>query len=86
MTLHEVDLTAAECDDTLSTRRRKHGLATLLPAIAQGLRDTGAHSVAVETVAGSGHYVIDEKPAEVAALIERYASITRTVSKTMERN
>ena len=50
------------------------GFATLLPAVAQGLRDAGARSVAVETVAGSGHYVIDEKPAEVAALIERYAS------------
>ena len=61
------------------------GLATLLPAVAQGLRDAGARSVAVETVAGSGHYVIDEKPAEVAALIERYAPITPTFGQTLER-
>ncbi len=45
----------------------------LLPAIAKGLEDAGARSVAVEQVADSGHYVVDEKPAEVAALIERYA-------------
>jgi pimeloyl-ACP methyl ester carboxylesterase len=50
------------------------GFGELLPAIAKGLKGAGARSVAVETIAGSGHYVIDEKPAEVAALIERYAS------------
>ena len=52
----------------------KKGFGELLPAIAKGLKKTGARSVAVETIAGSGHYVIDEKPAQVAALIERYAS------------
>ena len=52
----------------------KKGFGELLPAIAKGLKDAGARSVAVETIAGSGHYVVDEKPAEVAALIERYAS------------
>ena len=61
------------------------GLATLLPAIAQGLRDAGARSVAVETVADSGHYVIDEKPAEVAALIERYGATAPTLGQAMER-
>ena len=61
------------------------GLATLLPAVAQGLRDAGARSVAVETVAGSGHYVIDEKPAEVAALIERYGTTTPALGQAMER-
>jgi pimeloyl-ACP methyl ester carboxylesterase len=50
------------------------GFGELLPAIAKGLKGAGARSVAVETIAGSGHYVVDEKPAEVAALIERYAS------------
>ena len=50
------------------------GFGELLPAVAKGLKDAGARSVAVEAIAGSGHYVVDEKPAEVAALIERYAS------------
>ena len=50
------------------------GFGELLPAVAKGLKDAGARSVAVETIGGSGHYVIDEKPAEVATLIERYAS------------
>jgi pimeloyl-ACP methyl ester carboxylesterase len=47
----------------------------LLAAMAKGLEDAGAKSVATETVAGSGHYLLDEKPAETTALIERYASI-----------
>jgi pimeloyl-ACP methyl ester carboxylesterase len=47
----------------------------LLLGMAKGLEDAGANSVAAETVAGSGHYVLDEKPAEITALIERYASI-----------
>jgi pimeloyl-ACP methyl ester carboxylesterase len=49
------------------------GFAALLPAMAKGLRDAGGRSVTVETIAGSGHYVIDEQPAQVATLIERYA-------------
>jgi pimeloyl-ACP methyl ester carboxylesterase len=53
----------------------RKGFGELLPAIAKGLKDAGARSVAVETIAGSGHYVVDEKPAEVAALIERYAAV-----------
>jgi pimeloyl-ACP methyl ester carboxylesterase len=52
----------------------RKGFGELLPAIAKGLKDAGARSVAVETIAGSGHYVVDEKPAEVAALIKRHAS------------
>lgn len=55
----------------------KKGFGELLPAVAKGLKDAGARSVAVETIAGSGHYVVDEKPAELAALIERYASAPR---------
>ena len=51
------------------------GFGELLPAVAKGLKDAGVRSVAVETIAGSGHYVVDEKPEEVAALIERYASV-----------
>lgn len=50
------------------------GFAALLPAMAKGLQDAGVRSVAVETIAGSGHYVVDEQPARVATLIERYAS------------
>jgi pimeloyl-ACP methyl ester carboxylesterase len=45
-----------------------------LPAMAQGLRDAGVVDVTSETVASAGHYVIDEKPNDVAALIERHAS------------
>ena len=53
------------------------GFGPLLPEIAKGLKEAGAQSVAVETIAQSGHYLIDEKPAEVAALIERYASVAQ---------
>ena len=54
----------------------KKGFGELLPAVAKGLENAGARSVVVVTIAGSGHYVMDEKPAELAALIERYASAT----------
>jgi hypothetical protein len=52
----------------------RKGFGELLPAVAKGFKDAGAGWVAVETIAGSGDYVVDEKPAEVAVLIERYAS------------
>jgi pimeloyl-ACP methyl ester carboxylesterase len=52
-----------------------NSFGALLTAMVKGLEDAGAKSVATETVAGSGHYVLDEKPAETTALIERYASI-----------
>ncbi len=51
------------------------GFGPLLPAVEKGLEAAGGRSVAVETIDGSGHYVVDEKPGEVAALIERYASV-----------
>lgn len=57
------------------------GFGELLPPIAKGLKDAGARSVAVETIPGSGHYVIDEKPAEVAELIQRYASIVQVAGQ-----
>jgi hypothetical protein len=44
----------------------------LLPAMAKRLEDAGARSVAVETIADSGHCPADGT--EVAALIERYVS------------
>lgn len=48
----------------------------ILTAMAKGLEDAGAKSVATETIAGSGHYLLDAKPAETTALIERYASVS----------
>jgi pimeloyl-ACP methyl ester carboxylesterase len=51
-----------------------NSFGTLLPTIAKGLEDTGARSVAAETISGSGHYILDTNPADVAALIERYAT------------
>jgi pimeloyl-ACP methyl ester carboxylesterase len=49
----------------------------LLPQVAKGLEKAGARSVTVESVAGGGHYLVDEKPAEIADLIERHASVDR---------
>lgn len=53
---------------------REKGFGSVLPAFAKGLRAAGARSVNVEVIAGSGHYVIEENPDEMAALIQRYAS------------
>jgi pimeloyl-ACP methyl ester carboxylesterase len=46
---------------------------TLLPDMVNGLRGAGANSVASEAIAQSGHYPADERPNEMAALIERHA-------------
>jgi pimeloyl-ACP methyl ester carboxylesterase len=46
---------------------------TLMPDMVNGLRGAGVRSVTSETIAQSGHYLADEKPAEVTALIERHA-------------
>jgi pimeloyl-ACP methyl ester carboxylesterase len=46
---------------------------TLLPDMVSGLRGVGVRSVTSETIAQGGHYLADERPAEVTALIERHA-------------
>lgn len=51
-----------------------HGFGPLLPGIAEALRARGWTDVGVELIENSGHYVADEQPDAVAALIERYAS------------
>ena len=50
------------------------GFGPLMPGIAQALQRHGWTDVAVELIADSGHYVADEQPEALAALIERYAS------------
>jgi len=50
------------------------GFGPLLPGIAERLQMHGWTDVSVELIENSGHYVADEQPDAVAALIERYAS------------
>jgi pimeloyl-ACP methyl ester carboxylesterase len=47
---------------------------TLNPRIAEALKTLGCAHVTVETINNSAHYVADEQPAQVTALIERYAA------------
>ena len=49
------------------------GFGPLLPDIAEALQTHGCTNVTVELIENSGHYVADEQPEAVAALIERYA-------------
>jgi pimeloyl-ACP methyl ester carboxylesterase len=51
----------------------EHSLGPLNPTVAASLRNHGWRNVSVEVIANSGHQVIDEQPAAVAALLERYA-------------
>jgi pimeloyl-ACP methyl ester carboxylesterase len=51
------------------------GFGPLLPGLAETLQTHGWTNVSVEIVENSGHYVADEQPEAVAALIERYASM-----------
>lgn len=48
-------------------------LATLAPRIARGLRDGGFAKVEEAMIADAGHYVVNDQPDAVAALIERHA-------------
>ncbi|HEY6488971.1 MAG: alpha/beta hydrolase [Terracidiphilus sp.] len=47
----------------------------LMPGFAEALRDHGCANVKIEVIKNSAHYVADERPAAVAQLIERYASL-----------
>lgn len=51
-----------------------HSVGRINPAIAESLNKYGCTNVTVEPIADSEHFVVDEQPAVVAALIERYAS------------
>jgi pimeloyl-ACP methyl ester carboxylesterase len=52
----------------------EHSLAPLNPTVARALHDHGWHNVSVEIIGNSGHQVVDEQPAAVADLLERYAA------------
>jgi pimeloyl-ACP methyl ester carboxylesterase len=56
----------------------EHSQAPLNQQVAQSLRDHGWRNVSVESIADSGHQVIDEQPAAVADLLERYAARSAT--------
>ena len=47
--------------------------APLVDRVAAAMRANGAANVKTEVVAGGGHYLPDEQPDAVAALIERHA-------------
>jgi pimeloyl-ACP methyl ester carboxylesterase len=51
------------------------GFGPLLPGIAERLRSYGWTNVGVEIIENSGHYMADEQPEALAALIEHYASM-----------
>src|SRR5215510_8474501 len=55
-----------------------YSVAPLNPTVAESLRAHGWRNVSVEVIANSGHQVIDEQPAAVADLLERYGTIDRT--------
>lgn len=44
------------------------------PLVAEALRKQGCTNVATELIGDSGHFSVDEQPATVASLIQRYAS------------
>jgi pimeloyl-ACP methyl ester carboxylesterase len=48
--------------------------ARFLPKMAQGLRALGCMQVETGTIPGAVHYVVEDQPEEVAALIEEHAS------------
>jgi pimeloyl-ACP methyl ester carboxylesterase len=68
------DAAPAASDLPLVLAGGDHGFGTLMPGIAEALRTRGWTDVSVELIGNSGHYVADEQPEALAALIERYAS------------
>jgi hypothetical protein len=55
-------------------RRGRDATAQSLSAMAADLRRKGARRVETEIISGSGHYVGDDEPAQLGALIVKYAS------------
>lgn len=51
----------------------EHSMAPLESATAAGLKALGASNVRIATIAGSGHWLAEEKPAETAAAIAAFA-------------
>jgi pimeloyl-ACP methyl ester carboxylesterase len=51
-----------------------HATGSANLTIAKSLREHGCENVTVETIRDSGHWVVDEQPDAVAALLERYAA------------
>ena len=49
-------------------------MGMLNPVIAKALPDHGWKSVSVELIKDSGHWIVEEQPEAIAALIERYAA------------
>jgi pimeloyl-ACP methyl ester carboxylesterase len=50
--------------------------ATALPEVAAGLGEAGSRHVATSIIADSGHWVAEEQPAKVAAVINRFIAST----------
>jgi len=50
--------------------------ATVLPDVAAGLGEAGAHHVDTSIIADSGHWVAEEQPGQVAAAIDRLIAAT----------
>jgi pimeloyl-ACP methyl ester carboxylesterase len=48
--------------------------ATVLRDVSAGLREAGARRVAASVIRDSGHWVAEERPADVAAAIDRFVS------------
>jgi pimeloyl-ACP methyl ester carboxylesterase len=51
-----------------------HATAPLYSRMVNSLKEHGCTRVTVEVINNSGHWVVDEQPAAVAELIERYAT------------
>jgi hypothetical protein len=63
------------CREGVSGVLGTHGcIAEFLPRIAAEMRVHGCTNLKTETVKGTAHYVVEEKPEMIAELIERYAA------------
>ncbi len=51
-----------------------HSFAALLPPLAKDLKAHGCADVSIETIVDSAHYVTEDQPEQVIALIEKYAA------------
>ena len=58
----------------LTSGNTRKGFSAFLPDHAEALRDYGWSNVSVELIENSGHYMTEDQPEAVAALIGRHAS------------
>ena len=62
------------CDIPIVLAGGDHSFGSMNPMVAEALKAHGCSNVVVDNVTNAGHYVVEDQPEQVLALIEKYAA------------